>query len=842
MFHLQGDTSRPITFLMVTGSNGAQPWSGTVDLTLSKNGGAFVAPSGTLTYINNGWFKYVPASGDVDTYGDLVLHATGTGADPMDLRRQVVAFDPFDAALLGLTNVATETTAQGTSGTAVAIKAKTDLFAFTGNDVKATLDGEPVLVTGTLPVNVVQVSGTGVTGPDDLKADVSALSDVSGTAVGIKAKTDLLTFTGTSVRSDILSVNGSTVTGVSDFRATGFAVAGDQMNLADDAITLQKFDESTAFPLQSRDSGTALVARRGDGSHTLATISTSIAPLALEATLQAVSGTATGIKAKTDLFSFTGNDVKATLEGEAVVVSGTPGVNVQQVGGTVVAAPADLKADVSALALQSTQLTLTGTANAIKTKTDQLNFVGADVQATLDNETVALTGVPAVNVTQVSGSAVTGPSDFKADVSALATQASVDGVKAKTDLLSFNGGYVQADIRSVSGTLVSGPSDFYAFDPATDYVMADLRRLSGTALSGTTGLNLNSFFGNAGGATSKVVDDVGGGATGTGDWTATEKAQFRYRLGLDGSTSAPGATPVLPVDVTKIGGQALSGTLPTNFNSFFGNAGNNTVRIVDYVGATGTGGGASAADVWAYGSRSLTDAVEVSGTVPVNLIAVSGTAVTGPNDLKADTSTLATQAVLQQVSGTAVSIKAKTDLFSFAGTDVKATLDNETVLLSGVPGVNVQQVAGAPVSGVADFKADVSALADVSGTVVGIKAKTDLFSFGTQGVRADLMGVSGTAVTGTDAFKATGFAVAGDQMGLTSAALLALENHLVTGSDAKADTFGGLLRAGAAAGPLRQLSVVSGTGNTFYFLCYDAAGDLLNTATGTGYTAITEVN
>jgi len=58
--------------------------------------------------------------------------------------------------------------------------------------------------------------------------------------------------------------------------ATGFAVAGDEMGLADDAITSAKFDETTAFPLKSEDSGSTEVARTGADSDTLETLSDQI--------------------------------------------------------------------------------------------------------------------------------------------------------------------------------------------------------------------------------------------------------------------------------------------------------------------------------------------------------------------------------------------------------------------------------------------------------------------------------------------------------------------------------------------------------------------------------------
>lgn len=65
--------------------------------------------------------------------------------------------------------------------------------------------------------------------------------------------------------------------------ATGFAVAGDQMNLADDAITSAKFDESTAFPITSADTGATEIARTGADGDTLETLSDQIdgVPLAV---------------------------------------------------------------------------------------------------------------------------------------------------------------------------------------------------------------------------------------------------------------------------------------------------------------------------------------------------------------------------------------------------------------------------------------------------------------------------------------------------------------------------------------------------------------------------------
>src|SRR5215470_12350013 len=50
--------------------------------------------------------------------------------------------------------------------------------------------------------------------------------------------------------------------------------------------------------------------------------------------------------------------------------------------------------------------------------------------------------------------------------------------------------------------------------------------------------NFNLYFQNGGSATTKIVNDTGGG-TGTTDWTATERNMIRYRLGIDGTSGVP---------------------------------------------------------------------------------------------------------------------------------------------------------------------------------------------------------------------------------------------------------------------------------------------------------------
>jgi len=75
-----------------------------------------------------------------------------------------------------------------------------------------------------------------------------------------------------------------------DAKVSTKAAPGDLMGLADDAITAAKYDESTAFPLKSADTGATQVARVGADGDTLETLSDQIDLQALEATLTAMKG------------------------------------------------------------------------------------------------------------------------------------------------------------------------------------------------------------------------------------------------------------------------------------------------------------------------------------------------------------------------------------------------------------------------------------------------------------------------------------------------------------------------------------------------------------------------
>lgn len=100
----QSSAAQPLVFLMVDSTDHITPKTGlSPTVTLSKSGGSFAAPSGAVSEIGNGWYKVAGNSTDTATLGPLILHATGTAADPVDVVYDVVAFDPQDSVRIGLT-------------------------------------------------------------------------------------------------------------------------------------------------------------------------------------------------------------------------------------------------------------------------------------------------------------------------------------------------------------------------------------------------------------------------------------------------------------------------------------------------------------------------------------------------------------------------------------------------------------------------------------------------------------------------------------------------------------------------------------------------------------------
>lgn len=107
-FIKQSSASKPLIFLLVQSSDHISPATGlTPTVTISKNGGSFASPAGSVTEIANGWYQVAANATDNNTLGPLILHATASGADPTDTIFRVVAFDPDSTTNFAAVSVTT---------------------------------------------------------------------------------------------------------------------------------------------------------------------------------------------------------------------------------------------------------------------------------------------------------------------------------------------------------------------------------------------------------------------------------------------------------------------------------------------------------------------------------------------------------------------------------------------------------------------------------------------------------------------------------------------------------------------------------------------------------------
>lgn len=106
MLILKDSASYNIPFLMVDSGDHLTPKTGlSPTVKISKNCGTFSTPSGTIAEVSLGWYCVSGHLQDSNTYGPLMIHASGSGADMYDGMHEVVAFNPRDSVSLGLTNV-----------------------------------------------------------------------------------------------------------------------------------------------------------------------------------------------------------------------------------------------------------------------------------------------------------------------------------------------------------------------------------------------------------------------------------------------------------------------------------------------------------------------------------------------------------------------------------------------------------------------------------------------------------------------------------------------------------------------------------------------------------------
>lgn len=120
----QGATPK-LMFQMVSATDGSTGITGlTPTVVVSKAGGAFAAGAGAVAEVpapSYGWYTYTPAAAETATAGDLALRATGAGAYETDRLIPIVAYDPADAAALGLSRLDATISSRTTGAVTLAV-------------------------------------------------------------------------------------------------------------------------------------------------------------------------------------------------------------------------------------------------------------------------------------------------------------------------------------------------------------------------------------------------------------------------------------------------------------------------------------------------------------------------------------------------------------------------------------------------------------------------------------------------------------------------------------------------------------------------------------------------
>lgn len=242
---LKKSTAANILFYLVDATDNVSPITGvSPTVTLSKDAGAFGAAGGSVSEVGNGWYALAANTTDTSTNGELILHATATGAIPADDRHQVISIDLTDSVRLGLTalpNAAAEaagglyTRGSGAGQITQSNNGRIDsdvisiangviaAATFAANALDAVWSTATRLLTA--GTNIVLAKGTGVTGLNDL--------DASGVRTAVGLATANLDTQLAAIKTDVDAIPTVTALTASGVRAAvGLATANLDTQLA----------------------------------------------------------------------------------------------------------------------------------------------------------------------------------------------------------------------------------------------------------------------------------------------------------------------------------------------------------------------------------------------------------------------------------------------------------------------------------------------------------------------------------------------------------------------------------------------------------------------------------
>lgn len=261
------------------------------------------SPANTLTLITattdtDYWYTLAILATNVDVAGRLDITIWDDGADaisPMVYHFIVVpskAYELLHSGVVDVTTVLGAAPFNNTTDYVIPVPFVAGTVATYTSTTSITLDASAAATANLYKGHMIEFpSGTGM----NQSAIITAYT--SGRVATLAPALNAVLSTDTTYRIYPGTLNVGTVV-----LETPFDNSTDTVQLANDTITSAKFDESTAYPLKSADTGSTAVARTGADSDTLKTLSDQ-----MDAT-----DTAAEIAAAVGIYSEASNSVNAT--------------------------------------------------------------------------------------------------------------------------------------------------------------------------------------------------------------------------------------------------------------------------------------------------------------------------------------------------------------------------------------------------------------------------------------------------------------------------------------------------------------------------------------------------
>jgi hypothetical protein len=249
-----------IAFLLVDATDDETAETGlSPTVQISKNGGAFANTTSSATEIANGWYKVALTSTETGTEGELILRATGTGADEWRDVHQVVDFANFKATVSSLASQTSVDAIAGYVDTEVAailaavdtevaaIKAKTDNLPASPAAVGSAMTlADSAITAAKIATDAITAAKIAADAVSEIQsglataASIAALNDVSALDIWTYATRELTSGGGGASAADIWTYAGRTLTddtSVVDGIATDVAALPTAVEIADAVLS-----------------------------------------------------------------------------------------------------------------------------------------------------------------------------------------------------------------------------------------------------------------------------------------------------------------------------------------------------------------------------------------------------------------------------------------------------------------------------------------------------------------------------------------------------------------------------------------------------------------------------